>query len=97
MLTVGSQGMTDRGLKNPLLEYAVKNGIDAGTLTLSESVWRDHQGCISRRNFVPFQTEEVYGPQLMSSPFDFGVGAAATAAAALAASATTADILPAET
>jgi len=78
--------MQERGLQNPLLAYAAANSIEAETLSVSESVWRDQGGCIARRNFVPFQSEGVYGPQLMATPFDFGVGAAAIAAAAVGAS-----------
>jgi hypothetical protein len=78
--------MQERGLQNPLLAYAAANNIEAETLSVSESVWRDQGGCIARRNYVPFQSEGVYGPQLMTTPFDFGVGAAAIAAAAVAAS-----------
>jgi hypothetical protein len=78
--------MQERGLQNPLLAYAAANNIEAETLSVSESVWRDQGGCIARRNYVPFQSEGVYGPQLMTTPFDFGVGAAATVAAAVAAS-----------
>ena len=77
--------MLERGLLNPLLLYGAANNIEAETLSLSESIWRDQGGCIARRNYVPFQSEEVYGSQLTCSPFDFGVGAAATAAAAVAA------------
>ena len=73
-------------MHNPLLAYAAANSIEAETLSLSESVWRDEGGCIARRNYVPFQSERVYGPQLMTTPFDFGVGAAAIAATAVAAS-----------
>ena len=78
--------MQERGLQNPLSAYATANSIEAETLSLSESIWRDQGGCIARRNYVPFQSEGVYGPQLMTTPFDFGAGAAAIAALAVAAS-----------
>ena len=60
--TVGSQGMRDRGMVNPLLEYADKNGIDTESLTLPESSSRDHQSCFLRTNFVPFQRRGVCTP-----------------------------------
>ena len=87
ILNIGSRGLIERGFLNPLLEYAVRNGIEADALTMSESIWRDQGGCIARRNFVPFQSEEVYHAQLVSAPFNFGIGAAAMAAAAVAESA----------
>ena len=77
-------GMLERGLLNLMLGYATANSIEAETLSLSERKWRDQGGCIAWWNYVPFQSE--YGPQLTSSPFDFGVGTAAIAAAAVAAS-----------
>ena len=84
ILNIGSRGLIERGFLCPLLEYAVRNGIQAEALTMSESIWRDQGGCIARRNFAPFQSEEVYQAQLVIAPFNFGIGAAAMAAAAVA-------------
>ena len=87
ILNIGSRGLIERGFLCPLLEYAVRNGIQAEALTISESIWRDQGGCIARRNFAPFQSEEVYQAQLVIAPFNFGIGAAAMAATAVAATA----------
>ena len=85
ILSIGSRGLIERGFLNPLLEYALTNKIESEALTLSESIWRDQGGCIARRNFVLFQSEQVYQAQLVSAPFNFGIGAAAIAANAAAA------------
>ena len=64
-------GLTARGIENPLLAYAKANDILAPQLTLAEGTWSDHEGCIARRNWVPFQTELVYKVMLQTKPFDF--------------------------
>jgi len=63
--------LTARGIENPLLAYAKANDILAPQLTLAEGTWSDHDGCIARRNWIPFQTELVYKPMLQTKPFNF--------------------------
>ena len=36
ILNIGSRGLFGRGFLNPLLEHALRNGIEAETLTMSE-------------------------------------------------------------
>ena len=59
-----------RGIENPLLSYAKANNIIAAQLVLADGNWVDHEGCIARRNWVPYRTEE-YRDMLTSSSFDF--------------------------
>ena len=59
-----------RGIENPLVPYAKANSIIAAQLVLADGNWVDHEGCIARRNWVPYRTEE-YRDILTSSPFDF--------------------------
>ena len=62
--------------------YATSMEIECEHLTLSDNVWVDHNGCIARRNWLPFQTS-VYLEQLSLNSFDFGVGPALAAATAV--------------
>ena len=67
----GELGLRARGIENPLLAYAKANDILAPQLTLTEGTWSDYEGCIARRNWMPFQTEVVYKVLLQTKPFDF--------------------------
>ena len=75
-------GLSSRGIRNPLKVYATSMEIECEHLTLSDNVWVDHNGCIARRNWLPFQTS-VYLEQLSLNSFDFGVGPALAAATAV--------------
>ena len=59
-----------RGIKNPLLSYAQANNIVTPQLILADGNWGDHEGCIARRNWLPYRTEE-YRDMLTASPFEF--------------------------
>ena len=59
-----------RGIENPLLSYAQANNIVAPQLILADGNWGDHEGCIARRNWLPYRTEE-YRDMLTTSPFEF--------------------------
>ena len=72
-------GLSSRGIRNPLQAYASSMNIESEHLTLSDNVWVDQNGCIARRNWLPFQTS-AYLEALRETPFDFGVGPALTAA-----------------
>ena len=72
-------GLSSRGIGNPLQAYATSMENESEHLTLSDNVWVDQNGCIARRNWLPFQTS-AYLDILRQVPFDFGVGPAQEAA-----------------
>ena len=70
MAHYGEIGLMSRGIENPLLPYAKANNIIAAQLILADGNWSDHEGCIARRNWVPYRTEE-YRDIFTTNPFDF--------------------------